>query len=513
MGHRPFQATQAGRPQLLSLVPIEQRAYRAAHRGRAESGPAKGGHSIRYLLNEDVGLRSWRRVPFAYYRRSERNARRVSKETFDLLLRCDGIREIPDNAPIAALVARGLCHPAGAGERLTDWQRYRSYDNEYFPALNWMLTGKCNLNCLHCFNAADNARLQSEFQPAEAMRLIDEAAACGIHAFTLTGGEPMFHRDFMRIFQRIYERDMFVEELNTNGTFITREMLREMRAMGAAPRFKISFDGVGCHDWLRNQRGAEQSALRAFEMCLEEGFEVMAQTNVHRLNADAMLPTARMLSGMGAGGMRIIRTSEAPRWVQNAGGAGLSWSEYYDRMLAFLEAYVQTGCTMNVNIWQMAAVCPASRKYRPAAVGCDAREYRDSLPVCRCNRGLVAVAADGNLYPCLQVSGYYVKCGRFLGNVKADGLRTHLQQGAYLSEVQTTLKQLKEHSRQCADCPWFRLCCGGCRACAAALTGDRFGVDPSKCLFFQHGYLEKLADALKGYECVIRLPAVSDARA
>ena len=464
---------------------------------------------MRYILNKDVGLRRWRRVPFAYYRRRERNARGVSKETFDLLLRCDGIQDIRDDEPIAPLVTRELCHPAGAGEQLTSWQRFRSYDNEYFPALNWMLTGKCNLNCLHCFNAADNARLQSEFTLEEAMWLIDEAAACGIHAFTLTGGEPMFHKDFMRIFKGIYERDMFVEELNTNGTFITREILREMKSMGANPKFKISFDGLGCHDWLRNQKGAEMVALKAIELCVEEGFEVMAQTNVHRLNADAMLPTAQLLSDMGVSGMRIIRTSEAPRWVQNAGEAGLSWNEYFDRMLEFIEAYVQTGCTMDVNVWQMATICPAFRKYRPTAVGCDAREYRDSLPVCRCNRGLVAVAADGNLYPCHQMSGYYVKNGKFLGNVKADGLKIHLQQGAYLQEVQTTLKQLKERNSQCAACQWFRHCCGGCRACAMALTGDRFGVDSSKCIFFRQGYLEKLADALKGYTCSIRLPEVS----
>ncbi len=463
---------------------------------------------MRYILNEDVGLRRWRRVPFAYYRRSERNARGVLKETFDLLLRCDGIQEIEDDEAIAPLVVRKLCHPAGEGERLTSWQRFRSYDNEYFPAMNWMLTGKCNLNCLHCFNAADNARLQSEFQPEEAMRLIDEAAACGIHAFTLTGGEPMFHRDFMRIFRSIYERDMFVEELNTNGTFITREILREMKSMGAKPKFKISFDGVGWHDWLRNQKGAEESALRAIALCVEEGFEVMAQTNVHRLNADAMLPTAKLLSGMGVSGMRIIRTSEAPRWKENAGDAGLPWNEYFDRMLEFMELYVQTGCAMDVNVWQMALVYPTLREYRPAAVCCDAGEYRDTLPVCRCNRGLVAVAADGNLYPCHQVSGCYVKSGKFLGNVKADGLQKHLQEGAYLREVQTTLKQLRENNHQCASCQWFRYCCGGCRAYAEALTGDRFGVDISKCIFFKQGYLEKLADALKGYACNVHLSAI-----
>ena len=34
--------------------------------------------------------------------------------------------------------------------------------------MNWMITGKCNYNCLHCFNASDNSPLVSEFTLSEA---------------------------------------------------------------------------------------------------------------------------------------------------------------------------------------------------------------------------------------------------------------------------------------------------------------------------------------------------------
>ena len=52
--------------------------------------------------------------------------------------------------PEALFICRGE-------ENLTDWQKYRHCENRYFPKVNWMITGKCNYNCLHCFNAADNA--------------------------------------------------------------------------------------------------------------------------------------------------------------------------------------------------------------------------------------------------------------------------------------------------------------------------------------------------------------------
>ena len=98
-------------------------------------------------------------------------------------------------------------------------------DNRYFPAMNWMITGKCNYNCLHCFNAADNSPLMAEFSLEEAEKLLDEAQACGINAFTITGGEPMCHKHFLPIMEGIYRRGMYVEELNTNGYYITQEIL------------------------------------------------------------------------------------------------------------------------------------------------------------------------------------------------------------------------------------------------------------------------------------------------
>ena len=52
----------------------------------------------------------------------------------------------------------------------------------------------------------------------------------------------------MDILREIHKRGMFVEELNTNGYYITREILEEMKKIGCDPLIKISFDGIGCHN-------------------------------------------------------------------------------------------------------------------------------------------------------------------------------------------------------------------------------------------------------------------------
>ncbi len=47
--------------------------------------------------------------------------------------------------------------PYERGDKALDTWQKRVCDNRYFPATNRMITGKCNYNCLHCFNTSDNA--------------------------------------------------------------------------------------------------------------------------------------------------------------------------------------------------------------------------------------------------------------------------------------------------------------------------------------------------------------------
>ena len=398
------------------------------------------------------------------------------------------------------LKAEGLLSICGKGEYcLQPWQKM-SCSNRYFPAMNWMLTERCNCDCLHCFNASGAAGgSKEEWKTEDARELLDEAQRCQINAITLTGGEPMLHKDFFEILAMIYERNMYVEELNTNGHFITRESLDRMKQLGCKPLMKISFDGLGCHDWLRNRDGAEEIALRAIRLCTENGFRVKVQTNVHRLNQHVMRKTAEQLEKLGAEEMRIIRTSESPRWRAVAGDACLKPEEYYDGMLRFMEEYIGEKHTMNLDIWQLMAFYPQYGAYTIKPVNCAEHRYRDEQVVCRGNRGMVAVGANGNVYPCMQLSGSYERFGIQLGNVKRDGLQTLLTEGSYLDEVCTTVGVLADKNSTCGNCEYFKYCCGGCRAIAFALTGDRFGKDPVKCIFFRNGYYGRITELMKNY--------------
>ena len=455
-----------------------------------------------YILNKNVALRSWWLVPYAYYFRHSRTALGLKKEEFELLSLCDGLHDIEPSTLTERMVSREMIFPVQKGAvSLTEWQKPLVCDNRYMPSMNWMITGKCNYNCLHCFNAADNAPLQSEFSMEEADKLLDDAQKCGINAFTVTGGEPMAHKHFLDIVRGIYRRGMYIFELNTNGYYINREILDEMKKIECDPLVKISFDGLGYHDWMRGREGAEQDAMRAIKLCIENGFRVKVQMNINRKNAESILPSLELLDGMGVWETRVICTTPAPRWEQNAAGQCLEIPEYIDKCLEIASEYIKKPHRMYVDFWQYMNVDPNTKCYSIRALsGCEA-PYRDSLPLCKGNRGMIAVASTGEVYPCLQMSGWMEQHGVTFGNVKKQGLQQILQSGDYLNEVCATVGDLKKVNKKCADCKHFKVCLGGCRALGALTNGgDMRGSDQSKCCFFKNGYVKKTEAAMAGYK-------------
>ena len=268
---------------------------------------------VSYILNPHIALRSWRLVPYAYYIRNERTARGLKQEEFERLSICDGLHDIPEDELTESLAERRLIFPTEKGAAtLTEWQKPLACDNRYMPSMNWMITGKCNYNCLHCFNAKDNAPLQSEWSLGEANKLLDEAQACGINCFTITGGEPMAHKNFFDILAGIYRRGMYVFELNTNGFYINQAALDKMKQLDCYPLVKISFDGFGYHDWMRNHKGAEEDTIRAIKLCLKNGFRVKVQMNINRKNKSSILQSLECMDGLGVDRTMVMARPNQP---------------------------------------------------------------------------------------------------------------------------------------------------------------------------------------------------------
>ena len=152
-------------------------------------------------------------------------------------------------------------------------------------------------------------------------------------------------------------------------------------------------------------------------------------------------------------------------------------------------------------IWQVIRYDPKINEMSFDAVGCDEKHYRDSLPLCSKTRGEMCVAANGNIYPCLQGSGLLDTYDIKVGNIFNDSIHDLLQTGSnYFKLIDMRIKKRLQHNKECQTCKYWIKCIGGCPLLSFIETkGDILGKDKWKCIFFKQGYYDRYKQELNGY--------------
>ncbi len=459
-----------------------------------------------YRLTDDYALRSFLPgIHFLYHRRVA-EPQQINNESFEILKKCDGLHDLEEDDALKLISDKGIIRACSKGEVWSDWSAHKSHDHRIVTSMNLMITGKCNYNCLHCFNASDNAALMKEWELEELKDLFDMASECGIHAVTLTGGEPLLHPHFEDIAREIRKRNMVLEKLTTNGYFLNEDTLKLFKKLDFSPLIKISFDGIGHHDHMRGHKGAEEDALRAFRLCREKGFSTLAQTQVYKGNLDTMKETIGLLEELGASGMRIIRTTETPRWTENVPDGTIPVREFFEKMLELAKWYTSQDHDMTLILWRFLVLLPKKRKYRMVLVPQKNGEYHPDKPLCLGNRLMISITCEKEVVPCLQMSGTLNKYGTHFDSLKDRSLKEVITQGKWLDTVCKNRAWLRENSAQCGKCEWFRYCAGGCRALGILDsfiengTCDYTRNDPMACMFFREGWYDRIKNELKDYE-------------
>jgi pseudo-rSAM protein/SPASM domain protein len=166
------------------------------------------------------------------------------------------------------------------------------------PVVVWNCTKPCNLYCDHCYAAADTECAPGELTTAEGKTLLDELADYGVPVVLFSGGEPLVREDLAELVA--YATDRGIRPvLSTNGTLITEERARELKAAGLQYA-GISVDGLPeRNDEFRGQEGAFDAALRGIEACLDVGLKTGLRYTITKHNADDLERIVALLHDVG----------------------------------------------------------------------------------------------------------------------------------------------------------------------------------------------------------------------
>lgn len=431
------------------------------------------------------------------------NIRMLNERQMMLLRMCDGQTDCDVAALIFPAIRDGITDAVKLGwiraakeqEQLRPGQAYREVETPCIFSVQWSITGACNANCRHCYVTKHQHTLK-DLTTAQAMTVLDRLAEAEVHRISLTGGELLLRKDLPQLLEAMQERNIIVSGFCTNGFLLTGEMLAFFERFGMKPSIQISFDGVGCHDWLRGVEGAERMAIDAMQACREHGIPFTLAMCIHRGNQDKVMDTLRFAVRMGAERIRFSQIGAYGDFSPERGVQTLPIDELYQLYYDVLPEILREKPDLEIEMGGFLMIHGKKQKdYQivPYIHSCTDLEQNR---VCRSVEHSFYLGSDGKLLPCMIVANTSLE--KECLSLHEHTLAECMHSPAYLAFVQMHAQSLMEHNPQCRDCKYLSYCGCGCRGASVTGNGTLLGIDEDRCAFFMHGWGEKLEDTLSG---------------
>ena len=457
---------------------------------------------IRFILSPAYALRGWKKLPYALQYLFRENTEFFTEDKFRLLEACDGETDIywdklsEEQRKIYLNWEKGrFIRQAREGEKLYDFQKYVFYPARFKESVQWSITGKCNFRCKHCFMSAPHAA-QGEPTWDELMHMLDAFERCGIRNLNLTGGEPMFRKDFWQLVDEIFRRHMFIPSLYSNGMLITEQFVAELERRHMYPAIQFSFDGVGHYDWMRGVPGAEKAVVEAMKRCVAHGFPVSASMVLFRENVGTIRETVNFLASLGVRALKIGNASPQGEWL-NQKEHYLSQEETYEAFLEYIPHYFEDGMPLSISLEgffnydkEDSSLSAVSEKNVPE------KHFGKAFMCGHVRRGLY-VSPQGHVLPCMSMVGGPIE--QQFPNMLETPLEEILDNDSLYMKITTfTIADFMEHNPECRECEYRSYCCGGCRAIAVRDHPTEYlSKDLVTCEYYKGGWMKRKNDLLK----------------
>jgi radical SAM protein with 4Fe4S-binding SPASM domain len=341
-------------------------------------------------------------------------------------------------------------------------------ENEYpLPKwLAWEVTGRCNLDCVHCRAGVRTA--DADFTTAQAQALIGDIASFCKPVLVLSGGEPLLRPDLFELARCGTDQGLKMA-LATNGTLVTDEVCGRIKDSGIRI-VSLSLDGATAqaHDDFRRQKGAFAGTMKAAEAFRRRGIEFIVNSSFTKRNQADIPAVHRLARSIGAKAWYLFMVVPAGRGRDILDE--LISKEDYEKILEWHYQAEKDEAAM-----LMRPTC-APHYYRIIAQKAKAGDQgfsRRSLTFstggakgCICAQSIAFIDHRGDVQPC---SYFPVSAG----NVKQTPFRD-IWSG---SELFRSLRDFKSYKGRCGSCEYLKVC-GGCRARAELMSGDHLAEEP-----------------------------------
>jgi len=242
------------------------------------------------------------------------------------------------------------------------------------------VTNQCNLRCMHC-HLSSGLPFQNELTTEEIFQVISDAAALGLKNLVVTGGEPLLHKDILRILEygSQYADKM---ALLTNGTLITEEIAEKLSDIGL--QIQVSLDGTceETHEFIRG-KGSYRKALSGLENLVKAGAQPLISMTILKGNLNEISEMADLAEKLGIKYLHFPILQIKGRAKENESVITLEDED----LVTATKKILEISKTRDIEI-------TVEKNFR------DKIEKMQKKDFCEAGCSAVSIAADGKVYPC-----------------------------------------------------------------------------------------------------------------
>lgn len=138
------------------------------------------------------------------------------------------------------------------------------------------ITNKCNLRCLHCYNASgENNVMNNELSDEEIKEFIISIIPMKLLNLCFCGGETLLRKELIYECARMLSNSGIKTSIVSNGILASEDVIRNLYFSGI---HSVQFSIDGCkaesHDRLRNQTGVFEKVMRALDIVRKYDMEI-----------------------------------------------------------------------------------------------------------------------------------------------------------------------------------------------------------------------------------------------
>lgn len=322
--------------------------------------------------------------------------------------------------------------------------------NEFLRSIHIEIADACNERCIHCY--IPNERKNNVIDSALFYRIIEEGRKMNIIHVTLSGGEPLLHKDILGFLKRCRKLELSVNILS-NLTLLTDDIISEMKknSLLSVQVSLYSMDAV-VHDSITKLNGSFEKTKNGILRLCDEGIPVQISCPIIKQNKDSYIDVLHW------------------GWAHNIAVATEP---------VIFAAYDHSGCNLEnrLSIEEVDDVLTVQMQEGYAEsirkTAKDKEKLTENDPICSVCRYSFCVMASGKVFP----------CAGWQNNVIGDLNHQTVQEVWETSDKIKELRQIKwSRFSQCVDCKDR----GYCTVCMMWNSnensdGDPFRINEHRC--------------------------------